>query len=221
MSHREAKSRLYSQFARITKALASPVRLEMLDLLAQRERTVESLAEELSLSHANASKHLMVLREARLVDARRDASFVYAHLANAMVPGVLSVLRGLATAQLADLDRAVADLLSHREPLEPICRDDMFARLRAGDVIVLDVRPEAEYRAGHIPGALSVPVDELDAHIAELPHDREIIAYCRGPWCVYAHDAVSRLRGRGLDARCLEDGFPEWRSAGLPFESHP
>lgn len=219
MSPRDTKDRLYTQLARLTKALASPVRLEMLDLLAQRERTVESLADELALSPANASKHLMVLREAHLVQSRRDASFVHMHLANPAIPGLLGSLRALATAQLADLDRAVDDLLGARDALDPIGRDELLAKLRAGDVVILDVRPEAEYLAGHLPGALCVPVDALERRIADLPRDREVVAYCRGPWCVYAYDAVSLLRAHGLRARRLEDGFPEWRSAGLPVEA--
>ncbi len=220
MSIRAAKDRLYTQLTRLTKALAAPKRLEMLDLLAQRERTVDSLADELALSHANASKHLMVLREAHLVEARRDGSFVHLHLASPAVPGLLAALRSLAAAQLADLDRAVDDLLTGREDLDPIGRDELFARLHLGNVVVLDVRPEAEYRAGHVAGALSVPIDALERRIADLPRDRDIVAYCRGPWCVYAYDAVAQLRARGLRARRLVDGFPEWRSAGLPVEEH-
>ncbi len=220
MTTRAAKDRLYTQLARLTKALAAPTRLEMLDLLAQRERTVESLADELALSHANASKHLMVLREAHLVEARRDGSFVHLHLASPAVPGLLASLRSLATTQLADLDRAVDDLLTGRGDLDPIGREELLVRLRLGNVVVLDVRPEAEYRAGHLPGALSIPVDDLERRIADLPSDRDVVAYCRGPWCVYAYDAVARLRAHGLRARRLEDGFPEWRSAGLPVEEH-
>jgi rhodanese-related sulfurtransferase/DNA-binding transcriptional ArsR family regulator len=219
MSQRAAKDRLYTQLARLTQALASPVRLEMLDLLAQRERTVESLADELALSPANASKHLMVLREAHLVEARRDASFVHMHLANDAIPRLLGSLRGLALSQLADLDRAVEELLSARDPLDPIGRDELLTRLHHGDVVVLDVRPEAEYLAGHLPGARCVPVEALERRLAELPRDREVVAYCRGPWCVYAYDAVAILRAHGLRARRLEDGFPEWRSAGLPVEA--
>jgi rhodanese-related sulfurtransferase/DNA-binding transcriptional ArsR family regulator len=219
MGSRIAKDRLYGQLARVTKALASPARLEMLDLLAQGERSVESLADEIDLSVANASKHLQILRAAHLVTSRRAGNHVLCRLATPDVERTIIGLRGLASTQLAELDRVVDEYLGSRDDLAPIGRAELIDRARAGDVTVVDVRPKEEFAAGHLPGALSIPVATLAHRLAELPPDREVVAYCRGPWCVYAFEAVEQLRRHGFRARRLEDGLPEWRAAGLPVEA--
>jgi rhodanese-related sulfurtransferase/DNA-binding transcriptional ArsR family regulator len=219
MKAREIKDRIYEQFSRIGKAIASPHRLEMIELLAQGERTVEAVAGALSVPIANASHHLQALRAARLVDCRREGTFVYYRLADPEVFALARMIRTLAARHLAEVDRIVQSYFDARDELEPIPRGELLERARAGDVIVLDVRPSEEYRAGHIPGALSIPVNELGRRLAELPAEREVIAYCRGPYCVMAFEAVQKLRAHGRPARRLEDGFPEWRASGLPVEA--
>ncbi|MDV2504586.1 MAG: metalloregulator ArsR/SmtB family transcription factor [bacterium] len=213
---RTFKDQLYEQFARIGKALASPKRLELLDLLAQGERTVESLTKEASLSVANCSQHLQVLREARLVESRKEGLYVFYRLADESVSGFWLALRSLAERRLADVERIVRDYFEFPEELEPIDRQGLLERVRHGAVTVLDVRPVEEYLAGHIPGAVSVPLEELERRLTELPRDQEIIAYCRGPYCIFAVHAVELLRERGFTARRFEEGIPEWRLAGLP-----
>jgi rhodanese-related sulfurtransferase len=218
MAHRELKDQLYAQFARIGKVLASPQRLELLDLLAQGERSVEQLAQEAALSFANASQHLQVLRQARLVETRKAGVYVYYRLADPAVFALWRALRVVGERQYAEIDRLVQTYLHTPEQLEPISSEELRARLAIGDVLVLDVRPEVEYRQGHIAGARSMPLDELEAHLAELPPDREVVAYCRGPYCLFSHEAVQILAGHGFRARRLEDGFPEWNDAQLPVE---
>ncbi|MDA2916302.1 metalloregulator ArsR/SmtB family transcription factor [Nitrospinae bacterium AH_259_B05_G02_I21] len=210
------KDQLYEQFARIGKALASPKRLELLDLLAQGERRVESLANEASTSLANCSQHLQVLREARLVEARKEGLYVFYRLADEAVSGFWLALRSLAERRLADVERVVRDYFEAPEELEPVGHDELLGRVRHSSVTVLDVRPVEEYRAGHIPGAVSVPLEELERRLSELPRDQEVIAYCRGPYCVFAVHAVELLRKRGFTAYRFEEGIPEWRLAGLP-----
>jgi rhodanese-related sulfurtransferase/DNA-binding transcriptional ArsR family regulator len=219
MRTREIKDRIYEQFSRVGKAIASPRRLEVIELLAQGERTVESLASALSVPVANASHHLQVLRAARLVDARKEGTFVFYRLAHPDVFELARTIRILAERQFAEVDRIVRTYFRARDQLEPIGHEELLQRARAGDVVVLDVRPAQEYRAGHIASALSVPVGELPHRLAELPADKEVIAYCRGPYCVMALEAVQMLRARGRIARRLVDGFPEWRAAGLPIEA--
>ncbi len=214
--NRMFKDQLYEQFARIGKALASPKRLELLDLLAQGDRAVESLAAEASLSVANCSRHLQVLREARLVETRKEGLYVFYRLADEAVGGFWLALRSLAERRLADVERVVRDYFEAPEELEPVGHDELLERVRHGAVTVLDVRPVEEYRAGHIPGAVSVPLEELERRLSELPRDQEIIAYCRGPYCIFAVHAVELLRERGFTARRFEEGIPEWRLAGLP-----
>ncbi len=214
--HRQFKDQLYEQFARIGKALASPKRLELLDLLAQGDRAVESLAREASLSLANCSRHLQVLREARLVETRKEGLYVFYRLADEAVGGFWLALRSLAERRLADVERIVRDYFEAPEELEPVGHGELLERVRHGAVTVLDVRPVEEYRAGHIPGAVSVPLEELERRLSELPRDQEIIAYCRGPYCIFAVHAVELLRERGFTARRFEEGIPEWRLAGLP-----
>jgi rhodanese-related sulfurtransferase/DNA-binding transcriptional ArsR family regulator len=218
-AHREFKDRLYGQFARIGKALASPHRLELLELLAQGERTVDSLAGEMGLSLANASQHLQALRQASLVESRKQGLYVYYRLAGPAVWEVSTAIRTVAEHQLADLDRLVRDHFGDRANAEPVRMQDLLKRARAHEVVVLDTRPVNEYVAGHIAGAISVPVGELQRRLRQLPNNKEYVAYCRGPYCVYADDAVRQLRGYGLKARRLDVGLPEWRRAGLPVES--
>lgn len=213
----EAKAALFDAFAQVGKALASGRRVEILDVLANGERGVEELAAELGLSVANASQHLQVLRRAGLVTRRRDGVFVRYRLASPEVFSFLRSLRGLASGRVAEVERLARAYLGRRDTLEPVTREELARRLRAGnDLVVLDVRPRAEFRAGRLPGAVSIPVAELRRRLRELPPDREVVAYCRGPFCAFAHEAVDVLRRRGYRARRLEDGLPEWAAAGLP-----
>jgi rhodanese-related sulfurtransferase/DNA-binding transcriptional ArsR family regulator len=216
-AHQAAKTALFDEFARIGKALASGRRIELLDVLANGERSVEGLARRTGLSVANTSQHLQLLRQAGLVAARRDGTSVRYRLAAPEVLELWRNLRALAAARLAEVERLAAAYLGARDELEPVTRQELARRLREGDgLVVLDVRPAEEHRAGHIPGAVSIPVGELHRRLRELPTDREVVAYCRGPYCAYAHEAVAALREHGLEARRLEDGLPEWRAAGLP-----
>lgn len=216
---REIKDRIYEQFSRIGKAIASPHRLEIIELLAQGEKTVERLAAALSIPVANASHHLQALRSARLAEVRKEGTFVFYRLADPDVFELARMIRIVAERHLAEVDQIVHAYFSARDRLEPVGRNDLVERLRAGEIVLLDVRPAEEYCAGHIAGAVSVPVDELDRRLAELPADREVIAYCRGPYCVMAYEAVQKLRSNGRAARRLVEGFPEWRAAGLPIET--
>ena len=218
-THRDFKDRLYGQLARLGKALASPHRLEMLELLAQGERTVESLAAEMDLSLANASQHLQALRRAALVETRKDGVFVHYRLADPGVFELSNAIRTVAERRLAELDRLVREHFGHRADEEPVSMGDLLTRARSRRVVILDTRPAGEYAAGHIAGARSIPHDRLDEHLAELPRGVEVVAYCRGPYCVYADDAVRLLRHHRRRARRLRDGFPEWRDAELPVDS--
>ena len=215
-THREFKDRLYGQFARIGKALSSPHRLELLELLAQSERTVDSLATEIGLSLANASQHLQALRQAALVDSRKDGLFVYYRLAGPDVFELSKVLRTVAEGRLAEFERLVREHFGDRVDAEAVPMAELLKRARSKQVVILDTRPASEYVAGHIPGAISVPVDELKQRLQQLTKGKEYVAYCRGPYCVYADRAVELLRAHGRRARRLLDGFPEWRAAGLP-----
>jgi rhodanese-related sulfurtransferase/DNA-binding transcriptional ArsR family regulator len=221
MADRAAKTALFDEFARVGKALASGRRMELLDVLANGERTVEVLAGEGGLSVANASQHLQVLRRAGLVATRREGTSVHYRLAGPEVFELWRALRTLAASRLAEVERLAAAYLGARNELEPVTRQELARRLQQGEeLVVLDVRPAEEYAAGHLPGAVSIPISELRRRLAELPRDREIVAYCRGPFCAFAHDAVQVLADAGLTARRLEDGLPEWQAAGLPV-SHP
>lgn len=213
---RQLKSELYAQFARIGRAIASPVRLEMLDLLAQAEKTVEEIARAGSLGVKNASAHLKILRQARLVEARKESPYVYYRLADEGVFRMLREVQALARSRLAEVEGVARVYLEGRDELEPVSAAELIKRLAAEDVTVLDVRPADEYMAGHIPGAICVPLPELESRLSELPTERQIVAYCRGPYCVYAVEAVEKLRARGFDARRLETGLPDWRMAGFP-----
>jgi rhodanese-related sulfurtransferase/DNA-binding transcriptional ArsR family regulator len=213
---REAKDRLYEAFAATAKAAASPKRIELLELLAQGERTVDALARATGMGVTNTSAHLQLLRHARLVDTRKDRTSVFYRLAGDDVAAFMAVLRDLARSRLAEVDQVVRDYFGARDALEPVSRSELAERAGRGDVIILDVRPPEEFAAGHIPAALSVPLERLDAALARLPRQAQIVAYCRGPYCVLALQAVERLRARGFQARRLADGMPEWRLAGLP-----
>ena len=218
MGDREQKGRLYEQFARVGKALASPHRIELLDLLGQGERSVEKLAKEADLSIANASQHLQVLRGARLVEARRDDRHVVYRLADPMVGDFLRSLQGLARHRLAEVDAVVRDYLGAGAGLVPLGREELRRRMEAGEVTLLDVRPPEEYAAGHPPTATSVPLEALPGLLAQLPRDKPVVAYCRGPYCVFAIEAIETLRAHGFDAFHLADGVAEWRAAGYPIE---
>jgi rhodanese-related sulfurtransferase len=221
MTGREVKDGLYGQFARIGKAVAHPKRIELLDLLCQGERSVEVLAQAATLSVTNASAHLRVLRETRLVETRREATKVYYRLAGESVCGLFFSLRDLAAERYAEVEMMVRDYFEARDELEPITREELVARTDDGSVLILDVRPREEYAAGHIPGAISVPLAELESRVATLPPESEIVAYCRGPYCVLAPQALQLLRRHGYQARRLQDGLPEWKRAGLPVEAGP
>jgi rhodanese-related sulfurtransferase len=219
LSNRQYKDAIYEQLARIGKGVASPTRLEFLDLLCQGPRTVESLARQAGQSVANTSKHLRLLHGARLVEAERRGTHVKYRLAGSEVCELFRMLRTLAESRLAEIETITRDFLLSREALEAVGRDELIRRVREGEAIVLDVRPHEEYEAGHIAGALSAPVAELEEVLARLPRDKQIVAYCRGPYCVMSIDAVRMLRDRGFDAVRLEDGVPDWRARGLAVEA--
>lgn len=210
------KDALYEQFARIARAVANPHRLELIDLLAQGERRVDELARESRLSVANASQHLQALRHARLVESRRAGNAIYYRLADEGVVRLWQAIRAVGEDRLAEIDQLTRTYLSDRAGLEAIDAETLLTRLHDDDVVVIDVRPPEEFAAGHIAGARSIPVAELEGRLQELPTDREIVAYCRGPYCVFADEAVALLRSRGFSARRLDIGLPDWRTAGLP-----
>lgn len=213
---RQFKDTVYEQLARVGKAVAAPKRLELLDLLCQGPRTVEVLAGQAALSVANASRHLQVLRGAGLVESEKRGLHVEYRLANEQVGRFYLALRKLAESRNAEIDRVARAFFEQRDDLEAVPRGELLRRVRHGEVTVLDVRPAEEYRAGHIPGALSIPVGEIKARLAELPKGRDVVAYCRGPYCVMAVEAVTILRRKGIRAHRLEEGVLEWRARGWP-----
>lgn len=215
---RAFKDRLYGQYARIGKALANAHRLEVLELLSQSERTVESLATELDLSLANTSQHLQVLKRAGLVETRRDGLFIHYRLADPAVVELSHVLRVVAERRFAELERLVREHFKSRVTGEAVEMPELLKRAGKGDVVIVDTRPVREYLAGHIAGAISLPVGDLQRRLRSLPRQKEYVAYCRGPYCVYADRAVELLRRSGRHARRLREGFPEWQAAGLPVE---
>jgi rhodanese-related sulfurtransferase len=214
-----AKAALFDALASVAQALGSGRRAEIVDVLAQGERSVEELAGEISQSVANTSQHLQVLARAGLVRSRRDGTRIIYRLASDRVAELWAAVRDVAVRHVAEVSVLADEYLGQRDGVEQLSAEELALRLERGDVVVLDVRPGAEFRAGHIAGARSVPVDILEALVDELPKRREVVAYCRGPYCVYADDAVRMLRSRGLKARRLDVGFPEWRRAGLPVET--
>ena len=221
MGNRVAKDALFEGFAEVAKALASGRRAEIVDLLAQGERSVEEIAGELGQSVANTSHHLRALARAGLLTTRRDGTRIYYALAGDRVGTLWSALRDVAIDHVAGIERLADAYLGDRDGVEVIDRKELAARLKRREVVVLDVRPAAEYAAGHIAGARSVPIGELRRRMRALPSDAEVVAYCRGPYCVYADDAVRELNKKGFRAKRLTDGFPEWRRAGLPVAAGP
>jgi len=217
VADRVAKDALYDAFASVAKALGNGHRAEIIDVLAQGERPVEDIAAEIGQSVANTSHHLRSLARAGLVTTRRDGTWIYYRLAGDRVNELWAAMRDVAAAHVADLEHLATAYLGDRDGIEAITRDQLAERLRVGDVIVLDVRPTAEFEAGHVVGARSVPITELRKQLRALPRDAEVVAYCRGPYCVYADQAVMQLQRSGYRARRLEDGFPEWQRAGLPI----
>ena len=215
-AHREFKDQLYAQFARIGHALSSPKRIELLDLLGQGETTVETLAEQLATPVTNTSAHLRALRQANLVETRREGTYVYYRLADDDVVRLLQALEALGHGRLAEVRQVVDLYLDGRDVLEPVSLRELRRLMRDDSVTVVDVRPEEEFRAGHIPGALSIPVRELKRRLREIPRGREVIAYCRGRYCVYSLEAVTVLRKAGYRARRSEEGLPAWKAEGLP-----
>ena len=215
-SPRSFKEAIYEQFARIGKAVSSPKRLELLDLLCQGERTVEVLAREAGMTVANASQHLQLLRAARLVDTKREGVFVHYRLADEEVCVFLRALRMLAESRLAEVEQTKRQFLREKGEMEPVDRRDLLERVRSGAVTVLDVRPEEEYMAGHIPGAISIPLKDIEMRLSDLPKELEIVAYCRGPYCVLAVQAVEILREKGFRAVRMEEGIQDWRAMGFP-----
>jgi rhodanese-related sulfurtransferase len=218
MSDRQAKDALYDSFASVAQALGSGRRAEIVDVLAQGERSVDQVAGEVGQSLANTSHHLRFLAKSGLVRSRRDGARVVYRLASDRVADVWAALRDVAAQHVAEVSVLAGEYLGDRDGVEQVSADQLAERVASGRVVVLDVRPAAEYRAGHIPGAISAPVDTLASQVSALPRRREVIAYCRGPYCVYADDAVRLLHAQGVRARRLDVGFPEWRRAGLPIE---
>jgi rhodanese-related sulfurtransferase/predicted transcriptional regulator len=222
MSSPGPKHRVFASLAQIAQALGHPHRLELLEQLGQGERSVEDLAARTSLSLANASRHLQLLRRAALVEGRRDGKRVYYRLTGEeAVVGLLSALARVGERNSAEIARVMATYFRARDELEPVTRDELRERLRSGTATILDVRPEDEFAHGHLPGALNIPLAQLERRLAELPSHEEIVAYCRGPWCVLSFEAVALLRRHGYRVRRLEDGFPEWKTAGLPIGASP
>jgi len=215
----EHKARLYAAIGRVALALGSAGRLQILEFVAQRERSVEELSGMTGLSVANTSKHLQALRQAGLVLARKDGLRVYYSLAGDDVVGLLSALREVSEHRMAEVEKLLRTWLNHRDQMEPVPAKELLERAKKGLVVVLDVRPEDEFDAGHLPGAVNIPIHQLEKRLREIPKRKEVVAYCRGPYCLMSYEAVSLLRKKGLKARRLIAGLPEWRAAGLPVET--
>ena len=218
MANNDFKQQLFDQFARVGKTVCHGRRLELLEILAQGERTVEGLAQVTGLSMANTSQHLRQLRQAGLVVSRKKGQHVYYSITDPEVIELVALIRRIAERHLAEVDRLVRSYLSVRDKLEPVPRDELIKRARKGLVTVVDVRPHEEFAAGHVPGAINIPAEELEQRLNEVPSDQEVVAYCRGPYCLMAFEAVAQLRKKGFNARRMEEGLPEWRSAGMPVE---
>ncbi|MGH8676667.1 MAG: ArsR/SmtB family transcription factor [Burkholderiales bacterium] len=219
MSTDPAKAALYQSIARVAQALANGNRLQLLELIAQGERSVDALAALTRMTVANTSQHLQALRQAGLVAGRKDGQRVYYSLSGDDVLSLCAGLRRVAETRVAEVERLVRDFIGHRDELEPIRAEELLERAKQGLVTVLDVRPPEEFAAGHLPGAVNIPIDRLETELAKLPKRREVIAYCRGPYCLMSFEAVLKLRKRGWKARRLQDGFPEWKAAGLPVKT--
>jgi rhodanese-related sulfurtransferase/DNA-binding transcriptional ArsR family regulator len=219
MSIRNPKKALYEQFAAVAKALGNPQRLELIEQLAQGPRSVEALAAKLALPVANVSQHLRAMRGAGLATSERDGKFVIYRLADESVLAAFAAVRCVAERHSAEVERIVRGYFDRRDDMEPVSREELAARMNDGLVTVIDVRPPDEFALGHLPGAINVPLGELEARLSHLSAKTEIVAYCRGPWCVLSFEAVALLRERGFRARRMEDGLPEWRSADLTVEA--
>jgi rhodanese-related sulfurtransferase/predicted transcriptional regulator len=213
------KTRLYEAIGRVAAALGSASRLQILEFVAQGERSVDALAAMTGLSVANTSKHLQALRQAGLVSARKEGLRVYYSQAGDDVTALVAALRAVAEHRVADVEQLLRLWLAHRDELEPVPARELLERAKKGLVTVLDVRPAEEFAAGHLPGAINIPLEKLESYLSKLPKRKEVVAYCRGPYCLMSFEAVKKLRGRGWQARRLQDGFPEWRAAGLPVET--
>ncbi|HEC13021.1 MAG TPA: metalloregulator ArsR/SmtB family transcription factor [Acidiferrobacteraceae bacterium] len=218
MSSSGFKQELFGEFARVAKALSHGNRLELLEFLAQGERSVDDLAKASGLTVANTSQHLQHLRQAGLATSRKEKLKVFYSLSGDDVVGLLDALRGVAERHVAEVERLINSCLTVKDSLEPLPREELLARVREGEVTVIDVRPQIEFAAGHVAGAVNIPLVDLEAQLDQLDPNQQIVAYCRGPYCVLAFDAVEKLRAQGYQARRLEDGFPEWQTAGLPVE---
>ena len=218
MSSQNPKLAMFEQFAAVARTLGSAHRLELLELIAQTERSVEELAGLSGLTIANASQHLQHLRRAGLVEARRDGKHVRYKLADGDVVALLGALRRITESNVGAVEKVLNSYFRERDSLEPVSRKELLRRMREGLVTVIDTRPAEEFAAGHLPGALHVPLREIKRRVRELPRNREIVAYCRGAYCVLSYEAVAELRRRGFKASRLEDGYPEWKAAGLPVE---
>jgi len=220
MNKREFKTRVYNELAQITKAMANPHRLEIIELLAQGDYSVEQISLQTDLSIANASQHLQVLKSAQLVDVTRNGTFIYYRLANANVFKTWKALRELGVERIASIEKLVKDFRQSKSKIDSLTIESLTKKLKAGKITILDVRPENEFNAGHIPNAISIPLEQLEKRLKELPKRNEIVAYCRGPFCVYADEAVALLNKAGYKATRLEEGFPDWAVTGLPVESN-
>jgi len=219
MSTDQLKGELYRSIARVAQALAHGNRLQLLELIAQGERSVDALAALTGMTVANTSQHLQALRQAGLVAARKDGQRVYYSVSGDDVLALCAGLRGVAETRVAEVEKMVRDFIGHRDELEPIPADELLERAKRGLVTVLDVRPSEEFAAGHLPGAVNIPIERLESELGKLPKRREVVAYCRGPYCLMSFEAVLKLRKRGWKARRLENGFPEWKAAGLPVRT--
>ncbi len=218
MAAMSPKKKLFENFARVAKALASANRLELLEALAQGERSVDGLAQASGMSVANTSNHLRILREGGLVQSRKEGTQVIYSLTDEKVPLLLAGIRYVAERHLAEVERIVRENFTSRDKLTPVRRDELLGMVKSGEAMVIDVRPSAEYEAGHIEGAVNIPLESLTERLSKLPKDQEIVAYCRGPYCLMSFDAVEQLRQHGYRARRLEDGFPEWKTDQLPVD---
>lgn len=219
MSTDQLKGELYRSIARVAQALAHGNRLQLLELIAQGERSVDALATLTGMTVANASQHLQALRQAGLVAARKDGQRVYYSVSGDDVLALCAGLRSVAETRVAEVEKLLRDFIGDRDELEAIPANELLARAKQGLVTVLDVRPQEEFAAGHLPGAVNIPIERLESELAKLPRRREVVAYCRGPYCLMSFEAVIKLRKRGWKARRLENGFPEWKAAGLPVRT--